>query len=76
MEAERRGPLEPRLFILRVWCEKHTAGNAWRASVRSGDELERRHFASLEALLSYLEENLRPEVETAGVAARADEFPI
>lgn len=53
-------------YMLRLWQEKDGTGAAWRASLESPHTGERRGFASLEALFSFLLERSRGSQSRVG----------
>lgn len=48
-------------YLLRLWRTGSEGEPAWRASLESASSGERRGFSSLEALLAFLEEQMRTE---------------
>lgn len=49
-----------RVYVLRIWSERHPEGEVWRAYLRQGEE--RRYFADPRALTAFLVR----ELEVAG----------
>ena len=45
-------------YLLRLWQVEGESGSGWRASLQNPHTAERLNFASLEELVSYLEEKL------------------
>jgi hypothetical protein len=65
---------ERQLYLLRIWYEPTDERPVWRASVHSPDGAARRHFATRQALLEYLNECLetRSPTPTAGSTRQDD----
>ena len=57
MQTERRRHVS---FLLRLWQAESAGRAVWRASLQSPNTCERRGFASLADLLSFLEEEYGP----------------
>lgn len=58
-------------YLLRLWQVKKDGKVIWRASLQSADTGERRGFATLVDLLSFLEEEYAPN-EHQGMRSHAD----
>ncbi|RIH89559.1 hypothetical protein [Calidithermus roseus] len=49
-------PKAGQVYVLRIWWEPDQEGTVWRASLSRGGKGKKHLFASLEALLTFLEE--------------------